>query len=246
MPLNYLQVWIGTKPPESLRDNVTQLLSTIDFKGGDTYTLIGTENFISSEDVNFIQIEEYLSLYPELNKIISKAEYANYLTDAQIRGIESSFIRFHYMSINPNVLYLDLDVKITSLPYFDSNKTYFAYFGDPMYESELLEVQKVEEYYDGLGIDTSLLKSFTTRVKNKLRPNSCFDIFMIYNGSSVSMFSEFIEHARGFCHRGYDDSYVIPFSILDRLANTRFKDRIEVIPSEHFDHQSFTVSGRIS
>lgn len=122
--MEFMQCWIGKKPKKILNDCINTVRSHI--TNNDKYTMISTTNFLNDTSVNWIPYEDYLNELTKdekIKKFLSIIDKYNYKS---INTTKSDIIRFKYASDNKDVLYVDTDVKLKSLPVFDINKSYFA------------------------------------------------------------------------------------------------------------------------
>lgn len=122
--MEFLQCWIGRKPKKTLLDCIESVRKHVGSK--DKYTMISTTNFLEDSSVNWIPYKEYLENL-KLNKdVCNFIKVIDNYSYSSINTTKSDIIRFKYTSDNEDVLYVDTDVILKSLPAFDINKIYFA------------------------------------------------------------------------------------------------------------------------
>jgi len=125
--MEFLQIWIGKKPNRKIMACIKSVRKQLRKK--DTYTLISNTNFLEDDSINWIPYKEYIK---KIKKDKITKDFWKYFNSHKYKAINttiSDVIRFHYAINHKNVLYIDTDVKLKSLPKFDNNQVYFSPHG---------------------------------------------------------------------------------------------------------------------
>lgn len=118
--MKYLQIWLGKNPTQKIVNCMTSVVDKL--TSDDIYILISNNNFLNNKNIIWINSNDYIK---EIRKDKNIDLIWNNITkDNKFYCHQSDIIRFHYLSKNDNVLYIDCDVILLDTFSFNENTIY--------------------------------------------------------------------------------------------------------------------------
>jgi len=177
--MEFLQIWIGRKPKKEILECIESVIDKV--TDNDTYTLISSSNFMKDNPkVNWISYKKYIKEMLKDDKI--NKSWERIPTTIDYHWCRSDILRFYYLSMNEDVLYVDTDVVLESSFDLQKSKTYFPKRGRHAFDYYIMYGDKdtFKDMLNRVTLNTRTKPYFFGIVNHKRYINTYEDLPMSY------------------------------------------------------------------